>query len=283
MSPDEIFVALERASHLMPEARLVVRSLYSNRANETENYVITHPPAKDAYQHIVGVVQSRNHVDFIFRTPLHLRLPSRASRTMMESKLDCQFIYDPTSDNCLLVNRSVGWEISLSMSTSPLERIDIHGSYALHPGMWMISVTSQGSSQRYAALGILIASRRFSVSIYSETNPLRSKRPIEDDGKLAKRQRLGDGTKKIAVDRPADLSLKKLEDSFLHNHTAREFNDKTVSLILDLIDAETAVIEASQSSPVNAGDSYRLQRVKNVVLFRATSVFTCSIRSCPEV
>lgn len=283
MSPDEIFVALERASHLMPEARLVVRSLYSNRANETENYVITHPPAKDVYQHIVGVVQSRNHVDFILRTPLHLRLRSRASRAMMESKLDCQFIYDPTSDNCLLVNRSVGWEISLSMSTAPLERIDIRGSHALHPGMWMISVKGQDSSQRYAALGILITSRRFSASIYRETNPLRPKRPIEDNGKLAKRQRLGDGTKKIAVDRPADLSLNKLEDSFLHNHTAREFNDKTVSPILDLIDGETAVIEASQSSPVNAGDSYRLQRVKNVVLFRATSVFTCQHSKCPEV
>jgi hypothetical protein len=177
-SPDEIFVALERASRLMPEARLVVRSLYSNHANETENYAIIHPPAKDAYQHIVGVVQSRNHPDFIFRTPLHLRLAGVACRASMESKLDCQFIYDPTSDNCLLVNRSVGWEISLSTSTSPLERIDIRGSHTLHPGMWMISVKDQGSSQRYPALGILIAPRRFSVSIYREANPLRSKKTM---------------------------------------------------------------------------------------------------------
>lgn len=67
--PDEIFVALERASHLMPDARLVIRSLYSSRANETENYSITYPPTKDTYQHIFGVVQSRMHPDFIFQTP----------------------------------------------------------------------------------------------------------------------------------------------------------------------------------------------------------------------
>ncbi|KAK1254194.1 hypothetical protein MKX08_008189 [Trichoderma sp. CBMAI-0020] len=280
-SPDEIFVALKRASHLMPEARLVVRSLYSNRANETANYAITHPPAKEAYQHIFGVVQSRNHTDFIFQTPLYLRLPSGASHAMIETKVNCQFIYDPTSDSCLLVNRSVGWEMSLSMSASPSKQIEMRGSHVLHPGMWTILVKGQGSSQHYPALDILIAPRRFNVSIYRETNPLRSKRAIEDDGKLIKRQRLGDGTKEIAVDRPADLTLKELEDSFLHNHIPREFYDKTISPILDLIDGETAVVEDSQAGPVKTKDSYRLQRVRNVVLFRATSVFTCQHSELP--
>lgn len=281
-SLDDIAKVLEKASNLMLEARLVIRSLYINRANETENYCRTYPPAKDIYEHIHGVIQSKNHADFVFETPLYPQLSNSASRAIMEPRFDCQFIYDPTSDNCLLVNRSVGWEIFLSLSTSPLKRTKILGSHVLHPGMWMISVKGQDSNQHYPALEILIAPRRFSVSIYRENISLPSKRTLEDDGKLAKRQRLGDGTKKIAVDRSADLIPKISKESFIHNHTPREFHDKTISPILDLADGETAVIEASHASPVNTRDSYRLQRIKNVVLLRATSVFTCQHSELPE-
>lgn len=272
--PDEIFVALERASHLMPDARLVIRSLYSSRANETENYSITYPPTKDTYQHIFGVVQSRMHPDFIFQTPLYLHVPSEAPRVVMEPKLDYRFIYEPTSDNCLLINKSFGWETVLSMSTSPFKRIKILGSYTLEPGMWMISVKTQGSSQYYPALEILIAPRQFSISIYSENVSLRSKRAIEGDEELAKRQRLNDGKSRIAVDSSALIDQKN-ETTFLRNHTHREISNKTISPILDLTDGEVAVVEVSTAGPANPKDNYQLQRIKNVVKFQATSVFTC--------
>lgn len=55
----------------MPEARLIIRSLYSNRANEIENYSVIYPLAKDIYEHIYGTIQCKNHADFIFEIPLY--------------------------------------------------------------------------------------------------------------------------------------------------------------------------------------------------------------------
>lgn len=104
-------MALEKASCLMPEARLVVRSLYSHTADENYSITyITYPWAKDVF----GVAQSKNHPDFMFQTPLYPELPKGPLRVGMEPKLDFQFIYDPTSDDCLLVNRSFGWQSFVS-------------------------------------------------------------------------------------------------------------------------------------------------------------------------
>ncbi|KAL7917687.1 kinase-like domain-containing protein [Trichoderma austrokoningii] len=273
-SLEEIFGALEMASHFMPEARLVIRSLYSSKAKEIEDYSIRYPPAKDAYQNIFGVIQSRNHTDFTFQTPLYLHIPKEAPRPVMEHRLHFQFIYDPTSDDCLLINKSFGWESFLSVSTSPLKRIEIRGSQLLQPGMWMISVKAQASSQYYTALAILIAPRQFSISVYSENISVRSKRAIEGDEGLAKRQRLNDGKSKIAVE-SSDLVDKANKNSFLHNHKPREIYNKTISPILDLTDGEVAAVEVSVAGPANPENKYQLQRIKNIVKLQATSVFTC--------
>lgn len=259
-SLDDIIEALEKASNLMPEARLVIRSLYPNRANVTENYSLTYPPAKDIYEHVFGVIQSRKDADFIFETPLHRYSPVEDSPIMRPPKIDYHIIYDPTSDNYLLLNRSLGWDVFLAMSTSPLKRIEIVGSHVLHPGMWMISVKGQGSYEYYPVLTILILQKRFSISIYRENISLRSKRAIEDEGGLAKRQRLNDGESKIAVDR-SDLTDKGKNKNFLHNHIPRESYNKTISPILDLTDGEVAVVEVSPASPVNTEDKYQLRRI----------------------
>ncbi|EHK46546.1 uncharacterized protein TrAtP1_005492 [Trichoderma atroviride] len=91
-SLDDIAEALEKASNLMPEARLVIRSLYSNCATGAKNYSLTYPPAKDVYEHIYGVIQSRNHADFIFETPLYRYPPLENSLLRRPPKIEFSII-----------------------------------------------------------------------------------------------------------------------------------------------------------------------------------------------
>lgn len=227
----------------MPETQLVIKSLYSNRTNETENYSIIYPPAKDIYEHIFGVIQSINYANFIFETPLYLYPPIDDSLLSWPPKIEFCVLYDPISDNCLLINRSSGWEVFLTMP-APLKRIEILGSHVLHPGTWMISVKGQSSDEHHPVLTILIHQKSFSIAIYRENLSLGSKRTIEGNDGMAKRQRLNDGKSKMAVD-SSDLIDKTNKNSFLHNYTAREIYNKNISPILDLADGEVAVVEVS--------------------------------------
>ncbi|KAL7892190.1 kinase-like domain-containing protein [Trichoderma sp. SZMC 28014] len=279
-SLEDVTEALEKASNLMPEARLVIRSLYSNRANGIENYSLTYPPAKDIYEHIFGVIQSKNHTDFIFETPLYRYPPVHSAILRLPPKIEFHLIYDPTSDNCLFLNCSVGWDIFLTLPGPNLQRIPIGGSHVLHPGRWMISAKAQGSNEYHPVLTALILEQRFSISVYRENVSLPSKRAVESDDGLAKRQRLNDGKSKIAVG-SSDLMDEKNEESFLHNHTPRGAYNQTISPILDLTDGDVAVVEVSTAGPANTEENYQLQRIKNIVKIRATSVFTCQHSKVP--
>lgn len=271
----EIAEALTHASLSMPEARLVIRSRYVSIEDLLKVYTICLPWRALDSKDIFGVVQSTKHTEFMlkedFKFDTHLE----------PFEFRCEVVYDPESDNCMVFNRSLRMSLYLTRPGNLFMRqqIEPQKKEFISPGTWRISIKRHETLDcLYPIFEVLVLQRCFSISTDRENDPSQSERSIGDCAPLIKRQKLGNGKGDVLIVRGSNLFPR---ESLLHGHYpqasqyAPQGSNITSTSILNLVDGETARIQALHANKKKRKDTYELQRIAEIANLRATSVFSC--------
>jgi hypothetical protein len=250
----------------------------------------------------VGVVQRIRDVDFVINLPFWVQNKVKPSERKCE-QLKCRLYYDPSSDDCLLVNES-GGHIHLTRlgptgDDQPLACLARSDRYVVSPGVWRISIL-EGTELRQHLLDFCLLRRRFVVDISEPlaTVPLSSKHSASGSDEVAiKRRRLQGDVSEILL-APAAIHPQPPSDAnaiatpiaavapSLDNVTpapTRQISQPGIPL-LDLRDGEVAIVRTTQpkgkgtephlqATHVTALESYRLRRIGGIASTAASSVF----------
>ncbi|PTB39495.1 hypothetical protein M441DRAFT_28616 [Trichoderma asperellum CBS 433.97] len=295
----KIATLLTRALPDVPDARMIVASTrFPNDSSQNSSIIPLSYKAKDRVT--FGVVQQAQDVDLV------LRLPLDNVDTVVGTDVECQIVYDPGSDDCLLVNYTKPQLRLTNFSSSSTLQISVKekGSHLVQPGMWRISIVSDDQDpEEYHLAEFWLLGRRFDVSIHTANNSLETKRGMDDDaeGNISKRQkRYHDIAETASIQlinssntesKPITTATKRTD---AHNpapsSSTRRISDKASVPLLDLVDGETAVIRAlrdrtdwSQSLSAAKGPArYQLRRVKQIAVTASAAVFTCEHSALTE-
>ncbi|KAM0254877.1 hypothetical protein ACHAQJ_006314 [Trichoderma viride] len=287
---EKIAVHLTKALSSVPDARLVVASCrYPKDASKDSSIIRLPQTIKNRVT--FGVIQQTKDVDLVMHLPL--------KRHSTSIELECQIIYDPGSDDCLLVNYTDPELRLVNFSSSPpnLVYVKEKSGHLIQPGMWRISAGGdEGGPDECHLAEFWLLKRQFSVSIrVAKTSP-QAKRSADDDTEVnaTKKQKLendltatrpAQSTNKPTIEpRPATTNAKSTHNHHLASTSpVREIANKTAVPILDLADGETAVVQtirvrSSISQPASSAKDlarYQLQRIEHVGATNSTSVFAC--------
>lgn len=196
----KIATLLTRALPDVPDARMIVAS--SRFPNETSQNSSLIPLSYKAKNRVTfGVIQQAQDVD------LTLHLPLENVYTTIDTDIKCQIVYDPGSDDCLLVNHAELQLCLTNFSSSSTLQVYIRkdGSRLIQPGMWRISIASDDEDpEEYHLAEFWLLRRQFDVSIHTTNKPLKTKRSIGDDaeGNISKRQKRNNGHAETASIQP---------------------------------------------------------------------------------
>ncbi|KAL6904326.1 Ca2+/calmodulin-dependent protein kinase [Trichoderma evansii] len=295
----KIATLLTRALPDVPDARMIVASTrFPNETSQNSSIIPLSYKAKNRVT--FGVIQQAQDAD------LTLHLPLENAYTVVDTDIKCQIIYDPGSDDCLLVNQT---ELQLRLtnfSSSSTLQVSIRkmGSHLIQPGMWRISIASDDEDlEEYHLAEFWLLRRQFDVSIHTTNKPLETKRGIEDDaeGNISKRQKRNNNyaetasiqpiNKTTIEPRPVTIGTKMTDaPDPTPSSAVRKISDEVTVPLLDLADGETAVIRAlrdrtdrSQSLSAAKGPArYQLRRVKQIAATPSATVFTCEHSAVSE-
>ncbi|KAL7958798.1 Ca2+/calmodulin-dependent protein kinase [Trichoderma compactum] len=291
----QITTLLTRALSDVLDARMIVASTrFPNETNQNSSILPLSYKAKNRV--MFGVVQQAQDVD------LMLHLPFEKDYTTVDTDIKCQIVYNPGSDDCLLVNHTEPQLRLTNFSSSSNLQLSIMpgGSRFIQPGMWRISIASGSDDdedlEEHHLAEFLLLGRQFNVSIHIANLSLKTKRGIDDDaeGLISKRQKRNDDVAETASVQPINLTAMEPKPVT----TATEMNDapdpspsspvqqspdKTNVPLLDLADGQTAVVRAfrdrtyrSQSLSAATGPArYQLRRVKQIAVTKSAVVFAC--------
>ncbi|KAL7925188.1 kinase-like domain-containing protein [Trichoderma austrokoningii] len=270
-------------------ARMIVASTrFPNDSNQNSSII---PLSCKATKRVMfGVTQQAQDVDLV------LRLPLEDADTAVSTDIECQVIYDPGRDDCLLINHTEPKLRLTNFGSSSDLRVSIKSKehYLIQPGMWRISIDDdeEDCGEHHHLAEFLLLGRRFNVSIQRT----RRKRGIDDDaeentGKRRKRNNhlTGDTiiqpiNKTIIEPGPATTATKRTKPCDLPpSSVVRTITDKAAVPLVDLADGDTAFVRApgdkttkSQSlSGAKGPASYTLQRIEKTGATPSASVFTC--------
>ncbi|KAL7938695.1 Ca2+/calmodulin-dependent protein kinase [Trichoderma chlorosporum] len=292
---------LTRALSDVPDARIIVAS--TRFPNETSrNSSIIPLSYKSKNRVTFGVIQQAQDVDLI------LQLPLEEGYTTAVTNIKCQIVYNPGSDDCLLVNRTelqlrlTNFSSSSNLQLSIMEK----GSHFIQPGMWRISIAGDDDDddpEEHHLAEFWLLGRQFDVSIHIAKPSLEAKRGIDDDaeGHISKRQKRSDDFVETASVQPINKTTMEprpvttataMTDArdLTPSSSVRKISDKITVPLLDLADGETAVVRAlrdrtdrSQSLSAAKGPArYQLQRVREISATKSAAVFACKHSVVPE-
>lgn len=200
---------------------------------------------------------------------------------MTQFEFRCEIVYDPVSDNCVLVNRSSEQSVYLTHAGDLSMRRQIGRSRkeVIYPGSWRISIKKHETPDcLYPIFEILVLQRRFNISADGENHPSESEQVTGDRAPLIKRQKLNNGMGEVLIYQGSNLFPR---ESWLRYHYPQAIQDapqdlkKAIASILDLANGETACIQALHANRVKRKDTYELRRIGKIALMRYTSVFSC--------
>lgn len=298
----QITTLLTRALPDVPDARMIVASTrFPDETNQNSSIIPLSYKAKNRVT--FGVVQQAQDVDLI------LHLPFENDYTTVGTDVECQIVYNPGSDDCLLVYQTEPQGLQLRLtnfSSSPNLQLSIMpgGSHFIQPGMWRISVASGDDDdedddddlEEHHLAELLLLGRQFDVSIHIANYSLETKRGIDDEaeGLISKRQKRNDDfaetasvkpINKTTMDQRTVTTATEMNDARdpTPSSSIRQISDKTNVPLLDLADGETAVVRAfrdrtdrSQSLSAAKGPArYQLRRVKQIATTKSAAVFAC--------
>ncbi|KAL2258532.1 hypothetical protein VTK26DRAFT_8129 [Humicola hyalothermophila] len=255
----------------------------------------------------VGVVQRTRDVDFVIDLPFLVQSKVEPFDWICE-QLKCRLYYDPTSDDCLLVNESWGHIYLTHLAPAGDEQRCLARSdhYVVLLGVWRIFIF-EGREFRQHLLDFCLLRRQFVVDV-SETPATVSsstKRPVSGNDDVAiKRRRLQGDVSEILL---APATIQHAPDSraiatpnpgaaqnidTIAPTPTRQISQPGIPL-LDLRDGEVAIVGTtqpkdtetkprSQATHVTARETYKFRRVGGIANTNASSVFVGQHSELPE-
>jgi len=283
----------------LPDARLVLASPAGSSPDGSDSVIIPLPGGIGGWD-TVGIVQRTRDVDFVIDLPFWIQSKTKPFQWTRE-QLQCRLYYDPASDDCLLVNESLGHMYLTRLVPAGddqpcLSRFD---RYVVSPGVWRISIFEHAESRQHL-LDFCLLRRQFLVDISEApaTIPSSSKHPGSSNDEVAiKRRRLQGDLSEIllspaairpphhhpsdadAIAAPNNTNTAALSLGINTPTPTRQISQPGVPL-LDLRDGEVAIVKTTQAKDtetqathVTAWTWYRLRRVGGVANTAASSVF----------
>lgn len=265
----DISTFLSIASVSVPEARLAIKSRYSSTESIVIGSEVLTSQQTSSQSGIIYVAQQPEDVDYTIDIQLEEPLP----RSKVTS-IKCQIVYDPGSDNCILINRTRD-----SLDLSNLQQLGssrimaINGMSIIQPGAWAIKL-ARGSSTIDSGFvfEILLRERRHTVAIAQVNDALQSQQ-IEDSERSTKRQKPNANFAMNVAPHASSSTIDWKQDArdiilTADNNTLLDLQDGDVATIHAPISTTTFQME---SSPVR----YKIKQVGKIFEQGTTKVSHC--------
>lgn len=266
-TPD-ITTFLNAASVSVPEARLAIKSRYYAAEIIATGSEIVPSPKTPSQSGIIYVSQQPEDVDHTIKIQLEKPLP-HSTVTIIK----CQIVYDPGSDNCVLINRTKDiLSVSNLQQINSLEIIPFDNMRIIQPGVWGIKLHGVDDAVDSDFLfQILLRERRYAIAIAQENSPLQDQ-AIEDSHRSAKRQKINSN--------PAVDIISHSPSSTTDWNIETKNNITTVNGdIFDLQDGDLAMIHSPISTPAFQKQyfpaRYQIKRIGKISDKGATSILRC--------
>ena len=276
----------------MPEVRLVIASLNSPGTGDP---AVVHLPHTAGGWEMMSVQQRTSDVNFPLHLPFFIPPSKYPYPRFIPHRLCCDIVYDPATDNCLLINHSP-MEIRITgIDPTASQKVLGYGQpRVMNPGVWRISVKGEKSSTDQPVADILVLRKRFSVTIH-ETPSISSsaKRPstVHEAGDF-KRRRTGDTTEVLIAQAAhptaggPETNTSNPATSIALTTAARDIVHTGGTPLWDLMVGELAVIQRPSTSAISTSlvardtrsalgpASYELRRLDLIAETRSARVFT---------
>lgn len=247
----DIAAVFKQAHTRVPNARLIIshRLQFTKGIEMSSSSAIIRPEQPLSSRDTFGVIQRTEDVDFTIDL-----LQNETSCV-----LNCQIVYDPDSDNCVLFNHT-GQDIYLkSLNPADPWRVCVADGWytTIRPGALGISPSSFGINPRIFMAEMMLLKKQFHICIPNLANHALHKRAIDDATKSTKRRRLDNGEAENTISQSYLAATSgSLVTKPQHHHAART---------LDLADGETAIISSvtpkrSKNIATVVESSYKLHR-----------------------
>lgn len=224
---------------------------------------------------MVGILQRTQDVSVAINLPYH-DPPSDSSVQRfipLRFELRCSILYNPTDDDCVLVNYSDSIMYVANLDTEGArDRVSLaRGDTAvLTPGMWRISVKARvAPGNEIYLLDFLVLRRQFGVSIHEEEHSGSKRKTADLHNILTKRQRReedADATEIIFA--PTTEQQVPSVAGALVNTSSQQIVPTGRAHILDLNDGDVAVIRSRSGI-----SDYELRRLEKIAMTSSASVF----------
>lgn len=208
---------------------------------------------------ILCVAQSPADVDYSME--IHFQTPPRHSKI---TSLRCQIVYDPASDNCILINRTKGYLNLVHLQHSIYSRLLTPDKpCAIEPGLWGIAISLSGDSVDDCIVKFLLRERRHTISI-TQPNGQRN------HWITTKRHAL-DANSPVDLATPFPSSMRDSEPK------SRSLTGVTANPLLELQDGDFANIQAPLPNRFFRQDvsTYQLKRFRKLSPEGVAGVFAC--------
>ncbi|KAL7938065.1 kinase-like domain-containing protein [Trichoderma chlorosporum] len=274
---DDIAALLRYAHARVPDARLVIshRSEFKKGKEMSSSSAIIRPEQPLGGRDTFGVVHRTQDVYFTIDL-----LPPR-----MSYEVKCRIIYQPDSDNCVLVNHTDFRIYLASLDPTQLDGRNVrpYDSIIIKPGVLSISFDDIDYKDCKHIVELILLKRQFDISIAKSDNHAPHKRAITDIGdetKSAKRQKLENGEAGNTTSRShSAVTTSQSCSAATDDSVTSESHHKNAARILELADGETATI--CSLTPKRHGrvipmvePSYQLRRQNEIHKTANSIVFT---------
>ncbi|EHK42393.1 hypothetical protein TRIATDRAFT_309986 [Trichoderma atroviride IMI 206040] len=266
----DVAAILQYTYSRVPDTRLIIshRSKYVKGREMSSSSAIISPKQPLRSRDTFGVIQRTQDVDFTIDL-LHSHNSSR---------LNCQIIYRPDSDNCFLVNHT-GQDMNLVSlnSEDPWSACVAKGWYTvIVPSIFELTLSTPKieASDASFCVEIMLLKKQFNICIPRPHNHAPQKRSVNharDETTSTKRQKLNN---RKAESTNFQLHLSATGDSIIPK-SRRDY----VARIADLRDGETAIISSlapggGKSIVPAVRSSYQLRRHSSINKTAFSQVFT---------
>ncbi|KAK2055568.1 kinase-like protein [Colletotrichum caudatum] len=294
----EVIEAFANASLAsLPNARLIFACCRQPR--NTDSAMIPLPHNIGGWN-MVGVVQSTHDVNFTLCVPLDDPPCEPKSTRLIPLQLRCSIYYDPSDDDCVLVNKScVSFCLTSLCSSTTSRRLSYDQTVVIKPGMWRISVEVNDRTAEQHLVDFLVQRRQFTITLHESLPGSSSavKRLASGEEQIAakRRRREGDVTGVIlttATDPTCKPAVADVAKSLVPAITASQKIARAGGTpLLDLSDGGVAVVRSKPSkndeinySPLTKEpggvsrcgnqNTYRLHRLERIADTLSASLFT---------
>ncbi|KAH8126228.1 serine threonine protein kinase [Trichoderma asperelloides] len=255
----DITTLLKTLSLSVPEARLAIYSRQSNEKSIVKSSSIIHTEQTDGGIEILYIAQRTQDVDYTLE--IQLKTPPLHSKI---TTIKCQIVYDPGTDNCVLINQTEGivylanlklpYTYGLAAPNKP---------YLIKPGLWGIAVTRSDDIVDDCIVKFLLRERRHTISI-AQPHGQRNK------GLSTKRQ-------KLSTNSATDVTTHSPSSGRGLKLNAKKGTGVTDNPLLDLQDGEVANIQTPlpKTTFLQGQSTYQLKCIRRISPKGVSRVFSC--------